>query len=326
MALTISIHSVSTPWLQAVDLDVLLGVLLIGAQQISSPEVVADSQLRGPDGHHRGILMTPPFAAAASGLRERSQVELRIECGSEHVGEEIGCRLMISLKVGRSTHGGSSCESVGSVVGSRFDRHEHRESISKGDERSPKSSSPAIPIGERVDAHPLAVDDGAKGYDGLELYWVAGCSAIRNDRIESEQGRFNASEQSFDLGEDILRPNTHLVGIAVRLGGADPNVIADEFRYGSITPEVSEIVVTRHRAAGVEGAVPIENIVERRNGSEGGLVLERIGQGLDVGKDRGSVGRIVIVPGRPRHLLASSSVEGFEYPERIFRRLFEVTG
>jgi hypothetical protein len=177
-----------------------------------------------------------------------------------------------------------------------------------------------------VDAHPLAVDDSAQGYDGLEFYWVAGCRANRNDRIESDQGRCNASEQSFDLGEDILRPHAHLAGIAVRLSGADPNVIADELRDGSITSQVSEIVITRHRAAGVEGTVPSEYIVERRNGSEGSQALERIGQGLDVGNDRGTVGRIVIVPGRPRHLLASSCVEGFEYPERVVHRLFGLPG
>jgi len=88
-----------------------------------------------------------------------------------------------------------------------------------------------------------------------------------------------------------------------------------------ITPQVSEVVITRHRAAGVEGAVPSENIVERRNGSEGSQVLERIGQGSNVGNDRGSIGRIVVVPGRPRHLSASSCVEGCEYPERVFHRL-----
>jgi hypothetical protein len=111
---------------------------------------------------------------------------------------------MIPLKVGRSTHRSSFCESIGSVVRSRFDGHEHRESISKRDERGPESSSPALPTCKRVVAHPLAVDDSAKGYDGLELYWVAGCRANRNDRIELDQGRSNASEQSFDLGEDIL--------------------------------------------------------------------------------------------------------------------------
>jgi hypothetical protein len=70
----------------------------------------------------------------------------------------------------------------------------------ESDARGPELSRPAIPVGKRVDTEPLAVDDRAKGYDGLELDRAAGCQANRNDRIESDQGRGNAQEEILHLG------------------------------------------------------------------------------------------------------------------------------
>lgn len=179
---------------------------------------------------------------------------------------------VITLEVGRSAHRLSRDSRVHDVGWSGFPFDEGAQSVTHCDGVRQQARNSPIAVGERVDANPFAMSNGARGDNSLELLTRQRNAKTGNPRVERRQGRRQVAQEVVDCRSDVTGPHTDPVGWLTR-GSDKSNFVVDQFSVAGVTTIVAHVLCGRHRAALVELAVPFAQASRRE-------WLSKLGVGL----------------------------------------------
>ena len=111
-------------------------------------------------------------------------------------------------------------------------------------------------VHERVDPNPLSVDHSSETGDLPKVSLRGQSNAWCEPGIQLLKSLAQGGEEQGRLGLDLIGPHPNAFGVAVCAQWSDADLVANEARINSVSPEVPNVRRRRHRATRIQLRMP----------------------------------------------------------------------